>query len=103
AFAAEAGGVDELKGPFPALDERVDRVARRSRHLRDDRALLADEPVVERRLADVRPTEDRDANRVVAGNRARRLAREQREDLVEQVAGVRAVERGDGERLAEPE
>ena len=67
----------------------------------DDRALLADELVVERRLADVRAAEDRDANRVVAapprddpGSRV--------DDLVEQVAGVRAVQARDRERIAEP-
>ncbi len=51
------------------LHDGVDRVARRARHLVDDRALLADELVVERRLADVRAAEDRDANRVVVDSR----------------------------------
>ena len=85
-----------------ALEHRVDRVARRARDLGDDRALLADELVVERRLADVRPAEDRDADRVVL-DRSRRFARQPVEHLVEQVAGVRAVQAGDRERLAEAE
>ena len=63
----------------------------------------ADELVVERRLADVRAAEDRDADRVLADRLPRRLAREQVDDLVEQVAGVRAVQRRERERLAEAE
>ena len=66
ALAAQTGGVDELKVRSPRSMHRVDRVARRARHLRHDRALLADERVEERRLADVRPAEDRDADRLVA-------------------------------------
>ena len=86
--------------PSVVLDHGVDRVARRPGDLGDDRALRPDELVVERRLADVRPPEDRDADRVLF-HRARRFSRQEVEDLVEQVAGVRAVQRGDRERLAE--
>ena len=39
----------------------VDRVARRARHLADEHALLVQQPVHQRRLADVRPADDRDA------------------------------------------
>ena len=42
ALAAQAGGVDEHERAAVALEDRVDRVARRARHLVDDRALLAD-------------------------------------------------------------
>ena len=73
--------------------DRVDRVARRARHVGDDHALRADERVEERRLADVRPAEDRDADRLVADRAACALAREPRDDLVEQVAGAVAVQR----------
>ena len=43
-------------------------------HLRDDRPLDADQRVEERRLADVRAAEDRDADRLVADRRARLAA-----------------------------
>ena len=69
----------------------------------DDRALLAEQLVEERRLADVRPAEDRDADRVVVGHDAARDAGQAVEHLVEQVAGVRAVQRRDRERVAEAE
>ena len=65
AAAPQAGGVDEDEGRLAALQHRVDRVARRAGHLGDDHALAADEPVEERRLADVRAPEDRDADRLV--------------------------------------
>ena len=66
ALAPQARGVDER--------ERAARRARSAcrssrasyRGLRDDRALGADQRVVERRLADVRPAEDRDPDRLVA-------------------------------------
>ena len=43
------------------VDRRLERVARRARDLRHDRALGADERVEERRLAGVGPAQDRDA------------------------------------------
>ena len=46
------------------LEARVDRVARRAGDLRDDRALLAEERVDERRLADVRAPDDREGDLV---------------------------------------
>ena len=59
--------------------------------------------VEERRLADVRPAEDRDADRLVARPLPAPSPRQQRHDLVEQVADVRAVQAGDRERVAEAE
>ena len=90
ALAAQAGGVDQQERAAVVLEHGVDRVARRARHLRDDRALGADERVEERRLADVRPAEDRDADRLVAETCAAAVAlsSQPRDDLVEQVAGV---------------
>ena len=72
-------------------------------HVVHDRALLAEQLVEERRLADIRPAEDRDADRVVVGHDAARDAGQPVEHLVEQVAGVRAVQRRDRERVAEAE
>ena len=87
--------------PVP-LEDRVDGVARRARHVGDDDALRADEGVQQRRLADVRAAEDRDADRLVADLR-RALAGEQVDDAVEQVAGAVPVQGGERERVAESE
>ena len=87
----------------PRLEHRVDRVARRPRHLRDDHPLLAEQRVQERRLADVRPAEDRDADRLVADRRLSLAPGQPRDDLVEQVAGAVAVERRERHRVAEAE
>ena len=102
AAPAQPRRVDEHEGRVAALQHRVDRVARRARDLGDDHPLAADELVQERRLADVRPPEDRDPDRLGAD---RDLARagQARDDLVEQVAGAVAVQPRQGPRLAEPE
>ena len=47
----------------------VDRVARRARHLADQHALFLQQPVQQRRLADVRPADDGDARSRVGGSR----------------------------------
>ena len=83
-------------------EDRVDRVAGRARHVGDDHALRAEERVQQRRLADVRPSEDRDPDRLFADLR-RPDSRQLLDDLVEQVAGAVAVQRGERERVAEPE
>ena len=49
-----ARGVDETQRPVFGLDHGVDRVAGRAGQVVHDRALLADQPVEQRRLADVR-------------------------------------------------
>ena len=67
ALAAQAGGVDEAQRAVVGLDDGVDRVARRAGHVVHDRALLADEPVEQRRLADVGPADDRDREDPVVG------------------------------------
>ena len=102
ALAAEPGGVDEHEGAVAALEHGVDRVARRAGHLGDDHALLAEQRVQEARLADVRPAEDRDADRLLA-DLLRAAAGEHRHDRVEQVAGAVAVQGRERHRVAEPE
>ena len=62
-------------------------------HLGDDHALLAEQRVQERRLADVRPAEDGDADRLLADRRRGRRPGSSVDDLVEQVAGAVAVQR----------
>ena len=66
ALAAHAGGVDEAQRPVVGLDDRVDRVAGRAGQVVHDRAVVADEPVEQRRLADVGAADDRDREDAVA-------------------------------------
>ena len=58
--AAHAGGVDEADRPGVGLDHRVDRVAGRAGHVVHDGTLLTDQPVEQRRLADVGPPDQGD-------------------------------------------
>ncbi len=57
---ANARRVDDAELLAVPLQERVDRVARGARHLRDDHPVLAQQPIDERRLARVRAADDRD-------------------------------------------
>ena len=68
-LAAKTRRVDEHERRLAALQHGVDRVARRAGDVGDDHALPGRERVQERRLADVRPAEDRDADRLVADDR----------------------------------
>ena len=61
--AAHAGGVDEPERTVLRLDHRVDRVACRAGLVVHDGALVADEPVEQRGLPDVRPADDRHRER----------------------------------------
>ena len=63
AAPADAGRVDEAEMRAAHLHQDVDRIARGARRLVDDRALVVDETVEERRLADVRTTDDGHADR----------------------------------------
>ena len=65
------GRVDDAEAAAMPRQQRVDRVARRARHVADQHALLPQQPVDQRRLADVRPADDGDA-RLSSGLRARR-------------------------------
>ena len=102
ATSTQARGIDENERRIAALQHRVDRVTRRSRNLGDDDPLAADEPVQERRLADVRTAEDRNPDRL-GPDRDLGRAGQAPDDLVEQVAGAVAVEAGEGPGLPEPE
>ena len=102
ALAPNARCVDEHEGSLAALQNGVDRVAGRAGLLGDDHALLSDQRVEQARLADVRTAEDRDADRLLSGLR-RAAARQPRDDRVQEVAGAVAVDRGDRDRVAEPE
>ena len=66
---AHARGVDETNGAPLGLDNRVDRVACRARHIMHDRPVFADEAIEERRLAHIRAAHDGDRkNAVFLGN-----------------------------------
>ena len=60
AAAAQAGGVDQRVGPPAALELDVDAVAGRAGLVEGDDALLAEEGVDQRGLADVGPADDGD-------------------------------------------
>ena len=95
AAAAHAGGVDEAQRTVVGLDDGVDCVACRARHVVHDRALVADQAVEQRRLADVGSPDDGDGeDPVVVGVLGSPPARRQRRDqCVEQVATPPAVDR----------
>ncbi len=104
--APHAGRVDEPDRSVFGLDDGVDRVARRARHVVHDCTLVADQAVEERRLADVRATDDRDAGDVgpVLVNSSRgSTSGKSFDELVEQIAGAEAVQRRHREGLAQAE
>ena len=105
ALAPQPRGVDEAQRAVFGLDDRVDRIPCCSRHVVDHGTILADEPVEERRLANVRPADDGDAeDPVVFGlGLVLRCFRQRVDDGVEQLARQAAVDRGDGHRLPQPE
>src|SRR5690606_30699952 len=74
-----AGAVEEQQLRVGTSDDTDDPVARGLRAVRRDRQLLADEPVQQGRLADVRTADDRDVpaaeHRRTGGNQAARAGR----------------------------
>ena len=71
ALPPHAGRVHEHERAVVRLEHGVDRVARRSRDVRDDEPLLPQQRVEQARLADVRPAQHRDADRLVRHRLAR--------------------------------
>ena len=65
AAPAQPGGVDQVEVAAAALERNDDRVARRSRLVEGDQALLAEPGVDQRRLADVGPAGDGELDRRV--------------------------------------
>ena len=101
-LAAQPGGVDEDDPAAVDLEREVDRVAGRAGHLADDHALLAQQPVDERRLADVGAPDDGQADRVVVLLGDLLLRRGQAlHDRVEQVARAEPLHGGDRHRVAQ--
>src|SRR5207244_10959556 len=58
--ASDARGIHEHEAPAAELERCVEAVSRGAGDLADDGALAPDQRVEEARLADVRPTDDRD-------------------------------------------
>ena len=85
----------------PRSKHGVDRVAGRTRDVRHDHALL---PRIAFSRLDL-PTfgRPRIATRIASSPSRRPGAGQARDDRVEQVAGVVAVDRGDRDRIAQPE
>ena len=106
AAAAHAGGVDEAQRAVVGLDDGVDGVARGARHVVDDRALVADQPVEQRRLPDVGAPDDRDREEVVVvvvvAVEVVGLG-ELGDHVVEEVAAPPPVDGRDRDRVAEAE
>jgi hypothetical protein len=67
AGGAHAGGVDQQIGAPAVRDRRIERIARRAGARADDGALVAGQPVEQRRLADVGSADDRHRGRRLAG------------------------------------
>ena len=65
--AAHAGGIDQRIASAVALERHEHRIARRAGLIERDQPLLAQQPIDQRRLADVRPADHGDAN--VVGTR----------------------------------
>src|SRR5581483_8268013 len=100
---AQARGVDQRVAAAGALEGHLDRVARRARLVEGDDALLADQRVHQRGLADVRPADDRDARVAAVLVLVFRAFRKALEDRFEELAHALAVGRGDGDRIAQAE
>jgi hypothetical protein len=97
---------DQRVGLALTLEIHVDRIARGAGHVERNHALLADERVDQRRLADVRTAHDGDLDAarslfLVALFRLPRVCDFQR--IVDHLGHAVAVRRRNGARIAEPE
>jgi hypothetical protein len=99
-LAAQPGRIDEYQLAPMVLQVGVDRVARGAGVLGDHEPLLTQQPVHERRLADVRPPDDCHAQRV---SRLDDRFRDPAHDEVEQVARLLAIHRRHRHRIARAE
>ena len=118
-LAAQPGRVDEPDPAFGGVDDRVDGVTGRPRHVVNDDPLGPDQPVEKRRLADVRAPDDRhrgdDGGLPGAGVDVRNFLPlvsesgdrfpdgEPRHDDVEEVPDTASVEGRNGHRVPQSE
>ena len=102
--ASHAGGVDQRVAAAVALERHEHRIARRARLIERDQALFAQQPIDQRRLADVRPADHRDAD-VDSRPAASRLVGELEalERALHQRTNAVAVRRRNRLRLAQAE
>ncbi len=93
----DAGGVKNAERALLPLEHGVNRIPRRPRHVAHDRPLLAQQSIEERRLADVRPADDRHAGLDLLDRRRRLTSAlgEARDDLVQQIPYSLPMLRGD--------
>ena len=99
--ASDARGIHEHEAPAAELERCVEAVSRGAGDLADDGALAPDQRVEEARLADVRPTDDRDVGirrRLVGLLRGQML-----DDRIEEISRSVSLDRGDGIHVAQPE
>ena len=106
--ASDAGRVDQCVLAIVLLERDRDAVPGRTRLIEDHETLLADDPVDERRLAHVRPADDRDPQSMLVVVIRRNclvglVCFEAFEYCLQQRLDVIAVRRRDGYRIAEAE
>ena len=106
ALRADAGGINEHVVMLSQRVEDVHGVARRAADGRDERALVAEDGVCERGLADIRPADDRDAQReILLFTRSKFLLRrrEQTLDFLDEPLCAEVVLGADGEQAVKAE
>jgi len=100
---ANPGRVDQHDRLSPRSHLHEHAVARGARLGRGDQAVAADEPIDQRRLADVRAADDGDLGSLEPRG-AFVLGREERpDDRLDELVDALAVQRGDADRAAEAE
>ncbi len=102
--APHARRVDQDIGAAVPFEGYFDGIPRGAGLIEGDEAFVAEEAVDQRRLADIRPTNDTDSNRAIdVHGRIRDVRRNSRQRRLDQVIDSLAVRGGHGLRLAEPE
>ena len=101
--APHAGGIDEQEIAPVALKRHQDAVARGAGLIAGDHALLADQAIHQRRLADVGPADDRDADGTSSSSGSVRLRIESLEHVFDQFAAALAVAAAIASGIAQPQ
>ncbi len=102
--ASHAGGIDQCIRLAIALERHEHRIARGAGLIERDQALFAEQTIDQRRLADVRPADDRDSNVVLSAGRGGAFRQlDAFERIFHQRPHIVAVLGGDRSRLAQAE
>src|SRR5690606_22894039 len=101
--ATNAGGIDQREPAAVAFAWHDDAVARRAGLVRRHETLVADQPIDQGRLADVRSADDGDLGALDLGDLVGLARLERREHGFDQRIDALAVQRRDRERRAETE